>query len=80
LRAATNQRKMLGRPCKHNDIGDRIRDALRCLKSELDGLFRNATHVIHDRDPVFTAAWTELLKTDGVASARIAASGANCEL
>jgi len=26
-----------------------------------DGFLRRATHLIHDRDPVFTEAWTALL-------------------
>src|ERR1017187_102890 len=27
-----------------------------------DGFLRRATHLIHDRDPVFTEAWTALLQ------------------
>jgi putative transposase len=43
-----------------------------------DGFLRNATHLIHDRDPLFTKAWVELLKSSGVKSVRIPASSPNC--
>ncbi len=43
-----------------------------------DGFLRNATHLIHDRDPLFTKAWRELLKSEGVKSVRIPASSPNC--
>ena len=39
-----------------------------------DGFLRHATHLIHDRDPLFTEAWADLLKTSGVKSVRIPAS------
>jgi putative transposase len=42
------------------------------------GFLRNATHLIHDRDPLFTNAWVELLKSSGVESVRIPASSPNC--
>jgi hypothetical protein len=34
----------------------------RNLLDPLDGFLRNATHLIHDRDPLFTTTWTTLLK------------------
>jgi putative transposase len=43
-----------------------------------DGFLRNATHLVHDRDPLFTKAWRELLKSGGVKSVRIPASSPNC--
>lgn len=43
-----------------------------------DGFLRNATHLIHDRDPLFTKAWVALLKSGGVKSVRIPASSPNC--
>lgn len=42
------------------------------------GFLRNVTHLIHDRDPLFTNAWRELLKSEGVKSVRIPASGPHC--
>ena len=48
------------------------------LLDPADGFLRNATHLIHDRDPVFTAAWTALLKSGGVKCVRIPASSPNC--
>lgn len=43
----------------------------RNLLDPADGFLRTATHLVHDRDPLFTKAWTELLKTSGVESVRI---------
>ena len=50
----------------------------RNLLDPVDGFLRNATHLIHDRDPVFTAAWAALLKSGGVKSC--ADSGEQSEL
>ena len=44
-----------------------------------DGFLRNATHLIHDRDPLFTKAWRDLLGSQGVQCARIPASSPNCK-
>ena len=44
----------------------------------MDGFLRNATHLVHDRDPVFTKAWTDLLKSAGVECVKIPASSPNC--
>lgn len=52
--------------------------AARNLLDPDDGFLRDATHLVHDRDPLFTEAWTELLKTSGVKSVRIPASSPNC--
>ena len=43
-----------------------------------DGFLRNATHLIHDRDPLFTRAWRNLLGSEGVKCVRIPASSPNC--
>jgi hypothetical protein len=43
-----------------------------------DGFLRNATHLIHDRDPVFTKAWRDLLKSEGIKCVRIPAKSPNC--
>jgi hypothetical protein len=46
----------------------------RNLLDAEDGFLRNATHLIHDRDPVFAKAWRDLLKSEGVRCVRIPAS------
>ena len=43
-----------------------------------DGFLRNATHLIHDRDPLFTKTWRATLRSSGVKSVRIPASSPNC--
>ena len=42
------------------------------------GFLRNATHLIHDRDPLYTKAWTALLESSGVKSVPIPARSPNC--
>jgi transposase InsO family protein len=49
----------------------------RNLSDPLEGFLRNATHLIHDRDPLFTKEWTALLKPS-VKCVRIPASSPNC--
>jgi hypothetical protein len=50
----------------------------RNLMDPVDGFLRNATHLIHDRDPLFTKAWTALLESSGVKCVPIPASSPNC--
>jgi putative transposase len=50
----------------------------RSLLDPIDGLVRNATHLIHDRDPLYTKAWTALLESGGVECVRIPAHSPNC--
>ena len=50
----------------------------RGLLDPLDGFLRRATHVIHDRDPLYTAAWKGLLASRGVKSVPIPAKSPNC--
>jgi hypothetical protein len=50
----------------------------RNLLDPVDGFPRNATHLIHDRDPLFTKAWTTLLQSGGVESVPIPARSPNC--
>ena len=38
----------------------------RNLLDPVDGFLRNATHLIHDRDPLFAQVWTNLLESGGV--------------
>ena len=50
----------------------------RNLLDPVDGFLRNASHLIHDRDPVFTQAWTALLESGGVKCVPIPAQSPNC--
>jgi putative transposase len=50
----------------------------RNLLDPVDGFLRNATHLIHDRAPLFTRVWTTLLDTGGVECVPIPAQSANC--
>jgi putative transposase len=50
----------------------------RNLLDPVDGFLRHATHLIQGRDPLFTQAWTAILKTGGVNSVRIPAQSPNC--
>ena len=50
----------------------------RNLLDPADGLLRNATHLIHDRDPLFTPAWRTLLESGGVNCVPIPAQSPNC--
>jgi putative transposase len=61
-----------------NPDGAWMQQIVRNLLDPEDGFRRSATHLIHDRDPVFTEAWTELLKSGGVKPVRIPASSPNC--
>lgn len=44
----------------------------------MDGFLRNATHLIHGRDPLFTKAAKAFLKSGGVTGVPILAHGPNC--
>ncbi len=50
----------------------------RNLLDPNDGFLRHATHQIHDRDPLFTQSWTQVLESGGVQSVPIPASSPNC--
>ncbi len=43
----------------------------RNLVDELDGFLRGKTHLIHDRDPLFTKAFRSILSSGGVESVRL---------
>jgi putative transposase len=61
-----------------NPDGAWMMQIARNLVDPEDGFLRDATHLIHDRDPLFTKAWVELLKSSGVKSVRIPAGSPNC--
>ena len=53
-----------------------MRVARNLLDAE-DGFLRDATHLIHDRDPLYTRAWTALLKSEGIKRGRLPAKTPN---
>ena len=55
-----------------------LKQMARTLTDSVGGFLRNATCLIHDRDPLFTAAFTGILKDRGVKCARIPAQSPNC--
>jgi transposase len=55
-----------------------MQQVARHLLDPTDGFLRNATHLIHDRDPLFTAAWSTLLESEGVHCVPTPASSPNC--
>ena len=61
-----------------NPNGAWMQQIARNLLDPVDGFLRNATHLIVDRDPLFTKAWTTLLKSSGVKCVQIPASSPNC--
>jgi hypothetical protein len=61
-----------------NPDGAWMMQVARNLLDPVDGFLRNATHLVHDRDPLFTQAWTQLLGTGSVKSVPIPASSPNC--
>jgi len=58
--------------------GDWMKQIARHLLDPVDGFLRNASYLIHDRDPVFTEAWAALLATGGVKCVPIPAQSPNC--
>jgi transposase InsO family protein len=50
----------------------------RNLTDSVDGFLRNATYLIHDRDPLFTEAFEAILAERGVKCVRIPARSPNC--
>ena len=55
-----------------------MKQVARNLLDPADGFLRDARYLIHDRDPLFTLAWTALLKTAGVTCVPIPAQSPNC--
>jgi putative transposase len=58
--------------------GDWMKQVARNLLDPTDGFLRNASYLVHDRDPMFTEAWTALLETGGVKCVPIPAQSPNC--
>ncbi len=58
--------------------GEWMKQMARNLTDPVDGFLRSAKYLIHDRDPLFTAAFEAILKERGVKCAKILAQSPNC--
>jgi putative transposase len=61
-----------------NPDGRWMQQMARNLTDSVDGFLRNATYLIHDRDPLFTVAFEAILGERGVKCVRIPAQSPNC--
>ena len=55
----------------HQPYGGWMEQMARNLTDTVDGLLRRTGHLIHDRDPLFTRAFDEILKGAGVQPVRL---------
>jgi hypothetical protein len=55
--------------------GPLVKQMARNLVDPAEGFLRGATHLIHDRDPLFTESFTAVLKSGGVECVKIPALG-----
>ncbi len=55
----------------HQPYGEWMEQMARNLTDVFDGFLRNARHLIHDRDPLYTRAFVEILKSSGVQPIRL---------
>ncbi len=58
--------------------GEWMKQMARNLTDPVGGFLRSAKYLIHDRDPLFTAAFEAILKERGVKCAKIPAQSPNC--
>ena len=58
--------------------GDWMKQIARNLLDPVDGFLRDASHLVHDRDPLFTEAWKAMLEAHGVKCVPIPAHRPNC--
>jgi putative transposase len=56
---------------EHQPYGAWMEQAARNLTDAFDGFLRNAGHLIHDRDPLFTRAFDQILTIAGVTPVRL---------
>ena len=61
-----------------NPDGRWMQQMARNLTDSVDGFPRNATYLVHDRDPLFTEAFEAILTERGVKCVRIPARSPNC--
>jgi hypothetical protein len=57
---------------------DAVMGGKKILTDSVDGFLRNATYLIHDRDPLFTEALEAILRDRGVKCVKIPARSPNC--
>ena len=50
----------------HQPYGEWVEQNARNLTDDFDGFLRSATHLIHDRDPLYTGRFDEILKRRGI--------------
>ncbi len=55
----------------HQPYGKWMEQMARNLTDVFDGFLRNSRHLIHDRDPLYTRAFGEILKSSGVQPIRL---------
>jgi putative transposase len=55
-----------------------MKQVARNLVDPVEGFLRGATHLIHDRDPLFAEAFVAILDAAGVKSVKIPAQSPNC--
>jgi hypothetical protein len=58
--------------------GEWMQQIARNLTDSVDGFLREAKYLIHDRDPLFTEAFTTMLRQRGVKCVKIPAQSPNC--
>jgi len=58
--------------------GEWMKQVARNPTDPVDGFLRGAKYLIHDRDPLFTEAFTAILGSRGVKSVKIPAKSPNC--
>ena len=55
----------------HQPYGEWMEQVARNLTDSFDGFLQGATHLIHDRDPLFTGKFAEILKSGGVTPVKL---------
>jgi hypothetical protein len=58
--------------------GEWMKQMARNLVDPVEGFLRGATHLIHDRDPLFTEGFAAILPAGGVECVKIPAQSPNC--
>jgi putative transposase len=58
--------------------GEWMKQVARNLTDPMDGFLRNASYLINDRDPLFTDAFRQILKSSNVKTVKIPAKSPNC--
>ncbi len=61
----------------HQVYGKWTEQVARSLTAPSDGFLRGARYLIHDRDPLFTRRFAQILKASGVRNVRLSARSPN---